>query len=141
MDSLGEASLMMENPRNNEEHEVKFIIVPHDFECLLGLQTIQKLNFITVNSELYIGKVVRDLGDLGEVKLKTQPTAVPVALPARNIPLAIRDQVKQELNNLVDRGILIPVTEPILIPVTEPTEWILSNGCATRTEWKYPNRK
>ena len=116
MDSLGEATLMMKNPKNNEEHEVKFVIVPNDFECLLGLQTIQKLNLITVNSELFIGKVVRDLGDLGEVKLKTHPTAVPVALPARNIPLAIRDQVKQELNNLVDRG--------ILIPVAEPTEWV-----------------
>lgn len=46
---------------------------------------------ITVHPELFIGRVV--------------------ALPARDIPLALRDKVKEELNHLVDRGYLIPVTE------------------------------
>ena len=114
--SLGETTLTLKNPLNEEEHEVNFVIVPNNYECLLGLKTIQKLNLITVNSEKFIGKVVRDLGDLGAATLKLTPSATPKALPARNIPLAIRDQVKEEINNLVDRG--------ILVPVIEPTEWV-----------------
>ena len=110
LDSLGETTLTMKNPRTNEKHEVNFVIVPNDFECLLGLKTIQKLNLITVNSEMFIGKVVTYLGDLGEVELKINSTATPVALPARNIPLGIRNKVKEELSNLVERGILIPVS-------------------------------
>lgn len=116
MNSLGESTLPMKNPKTEEVHEVNFVIVPNDYECLLGLKTIQKMNLITVNSELFIGKVEKDLGDLGEVKLRISSNATPVALPARNIPLAIRDNVKDELNKLVDRG--------VLIPVTEPTEWV-----------------
>lgn len=114
--SLGETTLTLRNPLNKEEHEVNFVIVPNNYECLLNLKTIQKLNLITVNSEKFIGKVVRDLGDLGEVTLKVNSSATPKALPARNIPLAICDQVKEEINNLVDRG--------ILVPVIEPTEWV-----------------
>ena len=110
VDSLGETTLTMKNPRTNEKHEVNFVIVPNDFECLLGLKTIQTLNLITLNSEMFIGKVVTYLGDVGEVELKIYSTATPVALSARNISLGIRDKVKEELSNLVERGILIPVS-------------------------------
>ena len=42
---------------------MNFVIVPDEFECLLGLQTVQKMNLITINSENFIGKVEKDLGD------------------------------------------------------------------------------
>ena len=59
-----------------DEYDVKFVIVPDAFECLLGLQTVQKLNFVTINSENVIGKVhvEIDFGDLGEIHLHTQRT-------------------------------------------------------------------
>ena len=82
-------TLTLRNPLN-EEHEVNFVIVPNNNECLLGLKTIRKLNLILLNSEKFIGKVVRDLGDLGEINLKDTPSATPKALLARKIPLAIR---------------------------------------------------
>lgn len=114
--SLCEAELKVKNQLNNEEYDVTFIIVPDEFECLLGLKTVQKLNLVKINSENFIGKVEKDLGDLGEVKLKVEDDATPKALPARNIPLAIKSKVKSEIDSLVERS--------ILIPVTEPTEWV-----------------
>ncbi|XP_052763939.1 uncharacterized protein LOC128205917 [Mya arenaria] len=62
------------------------------------------LLFTTVNS------------DLGEVHLKVDKDATPKALPCQNVPLAIKDQVKQDLDSLVQRG--------ILKEVTEPTKWV-----------------
>ena len=40
----------------------------------------------------------------------------PRALPTRKVPVALKGDVEAELNNLVHRG--------VLIPVTEPTQWV-----------------
>ncbi|XP_052253072.1 uncharacterized protein K02A2.6-like [Dreissena polymorpha] len=76
----------------------------------------------------FVGEVEKDLGDLCEAKLYVEEDAKPVVLPARKIPIAIQGQVKQELDKLVERG--------ILVPVKEPTEWVnqmavvrKSSGC------------
>jgi hypothetical protein len=58
--SLGKASLNVKIPCNGEEKIVKCVIVPDEFECLLGLKTVQKLNLITKNTETFIGKVRKD---------------------------------------------------------------------------------
>ena len=63
-----------------------------------------------------MGEVEKDLSDLGEAKLYVEEDTKPVVLPARKIPIAIQGQVKQELDKLVERG--------ILVPVEEPTEWV-----------------
>ena len=52
--SLGEATLKVTNPLNNEENDVNFVAVRNGSECLLGLKTINKLNLITINSEKFI---------------------------------------------------------------------------------------
>ena len=36
--------------------------------------------------------------------------------PCRKVPLAIRDDVKKELDRLIEKG--------VLVPVTEPNEWV-----------------
>ena len=74
------------------------------------------MNLININTDAFVGKVKKDLGDLGEAKLYVEEDAKPVVLPARKIPIAIQGQVKQELDKLVERG--------ILVPVEEPTEWV-----------------
>ena len=56
MNSLGEATSKVTNLLNNEENDVNFVVVPNGFECLLGLKTIKKLDFITINSNKFIGK-------------------------------------------------------------------------------------
>ena len=80
------------------------------------MKTVQALGLVTINSENFIRQVTRDLGDLVEVKLKIDKNASPRALLARKIPIAIKDEVKAELDNLERRG--------IIVSVTELTEWV-----------------
>ena len=56
------------------------------------------------------------LGDLGEATLRIDETVPPSALPCRKLPLAIQEETKREIEKLVTRG--------VLIPVTEPTKWV-----------------
>ena len=114
---LGETSLVVTNPCSNTQHEIKFVVVPNGFTNLLGLDTIQQLGFVTINNDSFISKVTTpQLGDLGEATLRIDETVPPKVLPCRKVPLAIRDDVKKELDRLVEKG--------VLVPVTEPTEWV-----------------
>ena len=114
---LGETLLKVVNARTGTETEVKFIVVPNGFTNLLGLKTIQELGFITINSECFIAQVkTPQLGDLGEATLKVDESVPPKVLPCRKVPLAIQDAVKEELDRLMDKG--------VLVSVTEPTEWV-----------------
>ena len=114
---LGETSLVVTNPCSNTQHEIKFVVVPNGFTNLLGLDTIQQIGFVTINNDSFISKVTtHQLGDLGEATLRTDETVPPKILPCRKVPLAIRDDVKKELDRLVEKG--------VLFTVTEPTEWV-----------------
>lgn len=114
---LGGTSLTTTNPSDNSQHEVKFIEVPNGFTNLLGLNTIQELGFITINCNAFISKVsTPPLGDLGVASLRVNESVPPKVLPCRKVPLAIENDVKQELDRLVRKG--------VLEPVTEPTEWV-----------------
>ena len=57
------------------------------------------------------GQKHQPLGDLGVAHLQVDPEIKPCALPCRNLPVALKADVQAELNTLVDRGVLIPVTE------------------------------
>ena len=114
--SLGETTLPVTNPKTGEVQHITFIVVPNGFQSLLGLKTVQDLNLIDIRTDMFIGKVEKDLGDLGEVKLHIDDNAKPTVLPSRKIPLAIKEQVKFEIDTLVQRG--------ILVPENEPTEWV-----------------
>ena len=114
---LGEVNLDVTNVRTGETTEVHFVVFPNGLNCLLGLKTIQQMGLVTINSSLFINNVnVACIGDLGEASLQVDPEIQPKALPCRKIPLAIRDDVKRELDNLVERG--------VLEPVIEPTRWV-----------------
>ena len=114
---LGETSLVVTNPCSNSQHEIKFVVVPNGFTNVLGLNTIQRLGFVTINNDFFISKVTTpQLGDLGEATLRIDETVSPKILPCRKVPLAIRNGVKKELDRLVEKG--------ALVPVTVPTEWV-----------------
>ena len=113
MKPLGETFLMVVNPRTSAKSEVKFVVVLNGFTNLLGLKTIQELAFITINEECFISQIkAPQLGDLGEATLRIDGNAQPKVLPCRKIPLAIEESVKEELDRLVEKGVLVPVTEP-----------------------------
>ena len=47
----------------------------------------------------------------GDVHLTVDPTVPPVQMPSRRLPVAMREQVKEELDRLVANGVITPVTE------------------------------
>ena len=116
---LGEAKLEVENPKTGRSTLLDFVVVPNNFNCLLGVKSVQEMDLLTINrTNFNLGNISieQDLGDLGEVHLYTDKSVQPRALPARNIPIALRDKVKAELDSMVSRG--------IIEPVNQPTEWV-----------------
>ena len=65
----GETILNVTNPKNSTTHSVKFVVVNDLLNCLLGLETVQMMNLISVNAESFIAKIAAndDLGNLGVV--------------------------------------------------------------------------
>ena len=69
------------------------------------------------------------LGDLpGEYHIVTDDTVPPVVHPPRRVPVALKDQIKEKMDEMVSSGILAPVTEPSGFPVC----WLSSSptSCA-----------
>ncbi|KAK7107438.1 hypothetical protein V1264_015748 [Littorina saxatilis] len=123
---LGEAVLDIVNPKTGVSASVRFTVVENSFSCLLGVSTIQELGLITVNRGAFIASVTADtLGDLGEASLRVDPQAKPKVLPCRRIPLALQEEVHQQINKLVERG--------VLLRVEEPTAWV-SQMAVTRKD-------
>jgi hypothetical protein len=81
----------------------------------------KKNNVKLTEAELFseYKEVFTGLGCLdGEVNIKLKENAKPVVHPPQNLPVAIREKVKDELENMVKQG--------VLARVTEPTEWVSS---------------
>ena len=113
---LGETTLEVLNPKNAQVSELGFIVVPNDLSCLLGLKTMQEMGLFTINDDNCIAQISSDtnlLGNLEEAQLHVNPEVPPRALPCRKLPrLAFQEDVKQELERLVEIGVLIPLEEP-----------------------------
>ena len=90
MKPLGEADLTVIKPRTKVKCQLRFIVVPNQFTCLLWLDIIQKLKLITINDERFISNVSSsDLGDLGTAHLRVDSNVRPKVLPCRKIPIAL----------------------------------------------------
>ena len=107
------------NPKNTQVSEANFIVVQNDLSCPLGLKTVQEMGLFTINKENFLAEVSNDtsqLGNLGEAKLHVNSNVTPRALLRRNLRFALQEDVKNELDRLVEIG--------VLAPVEEPTEWV-----------------
>ena len=133
MRPLGEAVLDVINPKNEQPAAVHFTVVDNGYTCLLGLNTIQALGLVTINKHAFIVSVTKgSLGDLGKAKLRINPDARPKVLPCRRITIALQQEVRQLVNELVERGVLVRVEEPTawvsqMAVHTEGIRWILEN--------------
>jgi hypothetical protein len=117
MKPLGEANLTVKNPSTGDERIVALIVVPNGLANLLGFRTVQNMGLITVNNDRFIANVVvQEIGDLGVATLQVNDEVKPKTLPCRKLPLSLQDDVKREIDKLVERN--------VLVPVTEPTEWV-----------------
>ena len=68
------------------------------------------MNLVTVHSDTFIAAVCD--ADLGYATLNVEPKVKPRILPCRRLLVANRDKVKTELDSLVDKAVIPPVTEP-----------------------------
>ena len=140
---IGECYLPVKNPKNDKSYHIKFVVVPNDRTCLIGLKTCERLNFVTLNkSEYVVGSLCEQelenqyptvfdgrLGKFeGKVTLRLREGAVPKILPARNIPFAMKDEVNEELHRLIKLG--------VLSPIDTPTEWVSQMAVARKPTGK-----
>lgn len=129
---LARIKLKTKNPVNNEHHFTEYLVVPKSNKALLGAQSIQQFNPMTVNRKNILSEADQNLdtgtsvhSDVfrGEGKLErplhliVDKSVTPVALPVRKLLLAIKGPLMKEIDRLVQRG--------ILKSVITPTDWNL----------------
>ena len=153
---LGTATLPVKS-KTDVEHELTFHIVETNQPGLLGLTASQDLGLIKVvmvakteekqtepdkseevtklSEELkeeVLQKYTQVFTGLGRLEkpyhIEVDPTVTPVVNPPRTVPAALRDRVKEELDDMERRG--------VVRKVEEPTDWVNSmaivekpNGC------------
>ena len=129
---VGSCALPVVNPKTNEKYKVRFLVVKEDLTPLLGLNSTQKMKLLTVHKENFINVVENANDDLtanyadvfnkglgtlpGKVRLQVDPDCKPVILPARKVPVSVREKFKEELQRLERLK--------VITPVDEPTEWV-----------------
>ena len=109
-----------------EQVQIHCYVVDKPVVPILDLQTSIKLNLIKkVNSLLTQGDILSKFEDLfiglgklfGKYHIQVDPTVQPVVDAPRHVPLALRAQVKEELDCMQSLG--------VITPVSKPTDWVL----------------
>lgn len=121
-----------------EKHNLTFEIVDTEQKPLLGGGTCERLGLVTFtvpdelntvdtsqSTPLTKDQLLRDYHDVfndpiesvpGEIHFELDPDVTPVQCAPRNVPVALKARVKEELDRHVKVG--------NIAPVTEPTAWI-----------------
>ena len=107
-DSLGLQLIVIK-----EVEEVKSVQAASSLTTTIPSSTLTKASILDEYRDLFDG----ELGKLPmQYKMKLNPDIRPVVRPPRRFPVAFQDKVKQELDAMVTKG--------VIAPVTEPTEWV-----------------
>jgi len=122
--ALGSCIHTVCNMLNGRHYSIEFLIIKENLTPILGLKDSQAMRFVTINEENFERVLKIDLGEHEEVfdesigtfpgthSLKVDTNVKPVVMPDRRIPLSVRPQLKEEIDDLVSRGIIAPVDEP-----------------------------
>lgn len=108
----------------NEITTLKFYVVDTPFEPLLGLEACEKLGLIKriyavrqSEKEMFIKSnldVFQGMGCFVQyLDIQVKPNSIPVVKPAGRIPLSLCTRVKEELQKMVEKGIIEQVDGPI----------------------------
>jgi hypothetical protein len=138
LETVGMATVTVANPKNQEKHVLDFYVTKSRSTPILGAEACQAMMFITINyeniaavtsssdvtSSMSLDAIEREYGDIfkgygkfkGKLHLHVDPSVPPVRMPLRRLPIAIKDKVKAELDELTRNN--------IIAPVNEPSEWI-----------------
>ena len=117
-----------------QRRSMEFNILDGDYQPILSLNTSLNLGFVSLHNcdvlALHVKcpkaslleeyeDVFDGLGALpGTYKIAIDEQAQPVVHAPRRVPVALRPCIKNKLDELVDRK--------VIIPVTEPTQWVSS---------------
>ena len=132
---LGKQRLSVQNPANQHWYSAEFVVVDGSCTPILGAAAIQHMQLITVNKENILkvaetehsppsSDIIQQFNDVftgegrleGKLHMEVDRTVKPVQLPVRRVPVAVKDQLKRELDRLDDMN--------IITKVTEPTDWV-----------------
>ena len=138
----------------NEFTSAVFYVTDTKGPVLIGLPTCQALGLVSLNFNVQVAnhppttepnpkgstitrdQVLEQYPDVfdgigcfeGTFKITVDPAIQPVIHPPRRIPITLRDTLKEELDSLVEQG--------ILSQVTYPTDWVNSCVCVTKRNGK-----
>ena len=118
-------------PVNRQDIEFYVVDLP-GVKALLGLKDCLRLNLIALSAEVFeVRNAASEVdaftefptlfdSDVGKLPVTYHMTldssVTPVVRPARRVPAAMQDKVQQELNRMVQIG--------VITPCTEPTDWV-----------------
>ena len=124
---MGTCRTTVRNPVNHKKYSVEFVVVGNtcNFVPLIGCSAAEAMNLVSVNDnnfervsaitmmDKYSDVFSKGLGTFpGMHHLKVNPDVVPVIMPNRRIPHAVRPALKTELDRLCDLKVLAPVDTP-----------------------------
>ena len=123
--------------RRGKQYDLQFQVVESPNKALLSSETCAQLGLLEVEIEPYeevhsleskfltreqimanYRDVFEGLGHIGNTTIVTDPLVKPTQHSQRRVPIALRDKVKEKLEDLESKG--------IVEKVTIPTEWISS---------------
>ena len=143
--SMGKAVIDLYNPKSRQKHKICFEVVSDNLIPILGAEAVQSLGLVTMHRNRYepvaavkpalqtkqdfldtypdvFGPAVGSLA--GQATIKVDAAVTPTALPARQVPIALRQPLKEELRRLEELG--------VITPVTEPTPWVSQAVCVDK---------
>ena len=153
MSAIGKAKIALVNPKNMESYLIDFTIVDGNFAPLLGLETAQKMKLLVVQTQNILSiredalscdaekpaftrdAVMSEYSDVfgeeldhmeGKVNLETDPNVAPTVIPPRRVPVALKENLKNELDRLTQRK--------VINPIQEPTDWVSSIFAAKKPD-------
>ena len=118
--------------------DIMFPVVDRDVKTILGLTDTMKLNLIQLDADVHsiVNPVIDDYSDLFDntvlgklpmdYHMRLDPTVPPVVCSARKIPVAMKQDVINELEHMKNIG--------VIEAVTEPTEWVSSMVAAKKKD-------
>ena len=135
---LGRGTIRLYNPKSRRNFDAVSDIVSQQHLPVLGYYTATAMGLITINEDRFERvaaassdkpvDTVKSKGDFiaeypmvfnssvvtlkGPVDVQMNRSVVPTALPARTIPVALREPVKAELERLQKLKVIEPVTKP-----------------------------
>lgn len=123
--SLRVAKIETVSPKTDDSLKLQFVVVNEGHTAILSAQAIQQFQLMTINSDNIISvdsllaqsDLIAESSDVFEgegmlqekLHLHVDKLVPPVVLPVRKVPFALCESLKQELDRLEKKGLLVLV--------------------------------